>query len=66
MGKSQNLKELEKLKENQIAVIGNIGKKKKIEIAKKAREMKIKIHNMNPEKYLKIADKKGKKEERKK
>jgi len=64
--KIENLKELEKLKENQIAVIGNIGKKKKIEIAKKAREMKIKIHNMNPEKYLKIADKKGKKEERKK
>lgn len=56
-----NLKELENLKQNEIAVIGSVGKKKKIEIAKKAKEMKINIHNMNPGKFLKLN--KGKKNE---
>jgi len=52
--KIRNLKELEKIKENEIAVIGSVGKRKKIEIAKKAKEMKIEIYNMNPEKFLKL------------
>ncbi|MEK6817601.1 MAG: eL32 family ribosomal protein [Nanoarchaeota archaeon] len=47
-----NLKDLEKIKENEIAIIGRLGKKKKIEIANKAKEMNIKIYNMNPEKFL--------------
>lgn len=54
----KNIKELEKIKENEIAVIGKVGKKKKMEIAKKAKEMKIKIYNMNPEKFLKLNTKK--------
>ena len=41
--KIRNLKELEKIKENEIAVIGSVGKRKKIE-----------IYNMNPEKFLKL------------
>jgi len=49
----KNTKELEKLNENQIAIIGNIGKRKKIEMAQKAKEKKIKIFNLNPEKFLK-------------
>ncbi len=57
-----NLKDLEKIKENEIAMIGKVGKKKKIEIAKKAKEMKIKIYNMNPEKFLKLNVKIPKKE----
>ena len=52
--KINNLKELEKIKENEIAIIGGVGKKKKIEIANKAKEMKIELYNMNPEKFLKL------------
>lgn len=53
-----NLKELEKIKKEQIAVIGSVGKKKKIEIAKRAKELKIEIYNMDPEKFLKLNEKK--------
>ncbi len=52
--KIENVKDLEKIKGNEIAIVGNVGKKKKIEIAKKAIEKKIKIFNMNPEKFLKL------------
>src|SRR3989344_416265 len=66
--KINNLKDLENIrlsqarsdssgsqvKENVIAIIGSVGKKKKIEIAKKSKEMKIEIYNMNPEKFLKL------------
>lgn len=45
--------ELAKIKENEIAVIGNIGKKKKMEIAKKAQEIKVNIYNLNPKIFLK-------------
>ena len=60
-----NLKELEKVRKNQIIVIGKIGKKKKLEIAKKAKEMKIEIYNLNPKKYLKKNEKIKKSEEKK-
>ena len=49
-----NIKDLEKMKKDDIAIIGSVGKKKKIEIAKKAKEMKIEIYNLNPEKFLKL------------
>ena len=49
----RNIEELKKVKENQIAIIGHIGKKKKIEIARKAKEMKIPLQNLNIEKFLK-------------
>jgi len=49
----RNIKDFEKVKKNEIVVIGNIGKKKKIELAKKAKDMKIQIHNLNIEKFLK-------------
>jgi len=48
-----NAKDLEKIKENQIAVIGKIGKKKKMEIAKKAKEKKIEIYNLNVQRFIK-------------
>ena len=54
-----NLKELEKIKNEKI-IIGKIGKRKKIEVAKKAKEMKIKIHNLNTEKFLRKFDEKPK------
>jgi len=60
-----NIKDLEKIKKNQIAIIGKIGKKKKIEIAEKAKDKKIQVHNLNIEKFLKKKIK-SKKEEKKK
>ena len=60
-----NLNELKTLRDGEGAVIARIGLKKKIEIVKKAIEMKIKLLNVkNPEKFLE--DAKAKLEERKK
>ena len=47
-----NLDDLKKLNKNEIGLVGNIGKKKKIEIAEFARKEKIELHNLNSEKYL--------------
>lgn len=49
----RNLKDLDSVKKGYIVVIGNIGKKKKIELLKKAKEKKIKFQNTNTEKFLK-------------
>jgi large subunit ribosomal protein L32e len=38
-----NLKDFEKIKKDNIVIIGNVGKKKKIEIAKKARKEGIEV-----------------------
>ena len=48
-----NVSELEKIKKDQAVIIGRVGGKKKIEIAKKASEMKIRIENLNVEKFIK-------------
>jgi len=66
-----NADELKRLKAGDAAIIGKIGRKKKIELAKIAVEKKIKILNLKTEKFLKkiekeIAEKKAKKEEKKK
>lgn len=53
----QNAKGLESIKKNELVIVGNVGKKKKIEIAKKAKEMKIEIHNLNIKTFLKKFDK---------
>ena len=63
----RNLRDLEKARKNEIIIMGNIGKKKKIEMAKKAKKMKIPVQNLNIEKFLKKSEKqKEKKEEIKK
>ena len=49
----KNIKELEKVKGNQKVIIGHVGKRKKIEMSKKAKEMKISFQNLNVEKFLK-------------
>lgn len=49
----ENVKQLKKLRENEVPVLGNVGMKKKIEIAKEAVKMDIKIHNLNSKKFLK-------------
>lgn len=56
----RNVKELEMIKKNEIAIIGNVGMKKKIEIAKKAKEKGISISNMDAVKVLKKAEKRQK------
>lgn len=54
----RNIQELEKVKKNQTVILGNVGKKKKIEIAKKAKKMKIPLQNLNTKKFLKKLEKK--------
>jgi large subunit ribosomal protein L32e len=62
----RNIPQLEKINnKNQIAILGKIGIKKKIEIAKKAKELKIEIYKLNIEKFLKINQIKDKKAEAK-
>lgn len=49
----KNVSELSRIKKGEIAIIGKIGKKKRLEIAKKAKEEKILIYNLNLNKFLK-------------
>jgi len=56
-----NIRDLEKIKKNEIGIIGKIGQKKKIEIAKIAKEKKIEIYNLNTGKFLKKIEKTEKK-----
>ena len=61
----RNLKDLTDIGKNEIAIIGSIGKRKKIDVVKKAKEMKISIKNINIEKFLKKFQKEEKKNESK-
>ena len=47
-----NLNDLNNLSKEDIVIIGKIGKKKKIEVLKKAIEMKIHVQNLNAKKSL--------------
>lgn len=53
----RNIEDLEKNEKNEMIIIGNIGKRKKIEIVKKAIKMKIPIQNINIKKFLKKTEK---------
>lgn len=55
-----NISELNNLKKENILILGKIGKKKKIEIAKKAKEMKLDFANFNINKFLKQIEKQNK------
>jgi len=61
-----NVNDLEKIKKNEIGIIGHMGKKKKIELAKIAKEKKIKVYNLNSEKFLKKVEKVKKEKDEKK
>lgn len=63
----KNPGELERIDKKLIIIVGNVGKKKKIEIAKKAKELKIQLSNLNIDIFLKKnkLKKKEKKEESK-
>lgn len=58
----KNIEDLEKKEKNEILVLGNMGKRKKIEIVKKAKEKKIIFQNINIEKFLKKIEKQKKPE----
>jgi len=64
----KNPGELERIDKKLIIIVGNVGKKKKIEIVKKAKELKIQLSNLNVNAFLKKnkPKKKEKKEESKK
>jgi len=55
-----NVKDLEKVKENMIGIIGKIGNKKRKEVAEIALEKKIKLLNLDAEKFLKKIENKMK------
>jgi len=52
-----NLKDLENLKNNQMIILGDVGKKRKIELLKEIVKKNIKVYNINPKKFLKKYEK---------
>jgi len=60
-----NLKDLDKVKKNEIIIIASVGKKKKLDIVKKAKEKGLVVYNVNTIKFLKKNKLKGKKNESK-
>ena len=56
-----NIFDLEKIGKNEIAIIGKVGMKRKLELANFAKEKKIEIYNMNADKFLKSNNKPEKK-----
>jgi large subunit ribosomal protein L32e len=61
----KNLKELEKIGKGEIAIMGKIGNKKRIELAKKAKEKGILVYNINVNKMVKKIQKKEAKMQKK-
>jgi ribosomal protein L32E len=61
-----NAKELTKVNKNSVLLLGKVGKKKQIEIAKKAKELGLKFTNLNVDSFLKKLNKEEKKNELKK
>jgi large subunit ribosomal protein L32e len=48
-----NIKDLEDIKKDSMVILGKVGKKKKLEILKKAMEKKINFQNVNIKKFFK-------------
>ncbi|MBW6442488.1 hypothetical protein K0A97_01750 [Patescibacteria group bacterium] len=59
----RNVNDLKNISKEDLILLGNVGKKKKLEILKKASEEKIKFSNINEKKFLKEIEKKKKKKE---
>jgi len=53
-----NERDLLKIKGNMIGIVGNIGQRKKFLVVQKAKEMKIPLHNVHVDKFLKKNNKK--------
>ena len=60
-----NVNDLKKIGKENIGLVGNVGAKKKVEIVKKAKEMKVELKNINVEAFLKKLNKSEKKNETK-
>ncbi|HTZ41626.1 MAG TPA: eL32 family ribosomal protein [Candidatus Omnitrophota bacterium] len=54
---ANNVKDLSIAKSGDIVIFGKIGKKKKMEMAKTAKEKGIRVYNLNVNKFLKSAEK---------
>jgi len=48
-----NMRDLEKVKKDEIIILGHMGKKKKIELCKKVQEKGLNVYNVNVKKFLK-------------
>lgn len=55
----ENLNDIKKVRQNEIVILGKVGKKTKIEIAKYAKQNKIEIQDLNINKFLKKMEKKN-------
>ena len=55
-----NVNDLKKIGKEDIGIVGNVGNKKKIDIVKKAKEMKVELKNINVDAFLKKLNKKTK------
>lgn len=49
----KNINDLSRIHKHEIAIVGNVGKKKRAEIVKKAHELKIELHNVNIKRFVK-------------
>ena len=58
----ENIKDLEKVRKSEIMLLGRMGKKKKIEIAKKAKEKGLEIYNLNIKSFLRKNERKTQKQ----
>ncbi len=47
-----NLNELKKIRKDEIAVIASVGRKRKIELAKYAKDNNVSLYNLNPKTFL--------------
>jgi large subunit ribosomal protein L32e len=61
-----NVDDLSKVEKGQIVIVGKVGMKKKIEIATKGLEMKIRFNNLNSKKFLESVNEIKKEKEEKK
>ncbi|MEX2017369.1 MAG: eL32 family ribosomal protein [Candidatus Pacearchaeota archaeon] len=56
-----NVRDVEKIGKGEIGIVGKVGMKKKMEIAKKAEEAKVMLYNLNVKKFLEENKMKGEK-----
>lgn len=60
-----HISQLQNVKKENIILLGKSGKKKKLEIAKKAKEMKLEIYKLNIDKFIKMNEKKAESKDKK-
>jgi len=55
----KNLKDIEKIDKNNAIIIGKVGKKKRLQLLKRAKEKNIEVVNLNVDKLIKKLEKKN-------